>query len=94
VARGQRTCDHCQKVIDEGNPLAAKLYMTPAQPTKENQRHRHSNYTASMDVGQCCARWLLQLGKWDKRKTRKGGTNGRRTTDTVASRDREQASAA
>ena len=94
MAKGQRTCDHCHKVIDERNPLSAKLYMTPAQATRENQRHRHSNYTASMDIGNCCASWLVRLGTWDKRKKRKAGQNGGNTGDAVAAGERDQASAA
>jgi len=71
-----RTCDHCSKRITKENPVIAKLFSAPVITGKT--RSTHSNYTAHMDIGQCCAEWLVKLGMWQKRQTNKEQHNGRR----------------
>lgn len=56
-----RTCDVCRQEAE----IVAKLYLTPA-----NTRSDHNNYTAHIDVGQCCLTKVHQLARWQKRKVR------------------------
>lgn len=56
-------CDVCEKRTDK---IATKLYLAPV--TEGNGRATHSNYTAHLDVGTCCADRIVRLGKWRKRQ--------------------------
>lgn len=77
-----RTCDSCQAVITDANPIVIKLFLTPVKPGQA--RANHGEYNAHADIGKCCAEKTLGI-KWQKRKTRKVKSNGRklRPADTV-----------
>jgi hypothetical protein len=59
-------CDCCGKELGGENPLAAKLWLTPKNGKKT--RDDHSAYSSHMDVGKCCVRKIIDLGKWQKRR--------------------------
>lgn len=86
----KRVCDNCGTDITKANPIVAKLFMAPVLEGKT--RSTHGNYTAHMDIGQCCVKWATKLG-WQKRKTREEYTNGRRhsSADAMAARTGHQA---
>lgn len=90
----RRTCDHCNRDITDKNPVITKLFMAPIKAGQT--RNTHSDYSAHMDIGQCCTLWLRQLGQWQRRKTRKENSNGKRLrpADPLAPGDNDQASAA
>jgi len=70
-----KVCDNCGKVIHETkNPIVAKLYLAPYVAGKT--RALHSHYTASMDLGRCCAETMISQKRWVKRKAR-ARQNGR-----------------
>ena len=59
-----RLCDSCGKPITKTNPLTAKLFMVPV--VEGRVREQFSNYSAHMDIGQCCAPKVTRW-RWQKR---------------------------
>jgi hypothetical protein len=70
-----RVCDSCRTEIADDNPVVFKLYLTPVLPGKLSQHHGH--YTASMEIGRCCADKFLKL-HWTKRRTQEDYHRDRR----------------
>jgi hypothetical protein len=63
MARGLR-CDICNRPTDY---IAAKLHYIPAGNGK---RITHSDYTHHADVGPCCSERILEMFKFQKRRSR------------------------
>jgi hypothetical protein len=62
VASNIKRCDMCGGEIEE---IVAKLYLAPI--IRGKTRASHNNYTAYLDIGQCCIEKVMKLGKWQKR---------------------------
>jgi hypothetical protein len=75
-----RLCDSCKKEITEANPVVTKLFLTPVKPG--TARAGHGDYSAHADVGQCCAKKMLEMVKWQKRVSGKAKSNGRKLRPT------------
>lgn len=71
-----RTCDWCYTLIDEDNPIIAKLFLSPV--VRGRTRTDHGSYSASMDIGQCCSEKVIKGHHWSKRQVRKDYNNGRK----------------
>lgn len=56
------TCDSCGQPITE---VKAKLFLVPMKPEATA-----SDYSARMDIGECCIVKVNGIGKWQRRKKR------------------------
>lgn len=61
MARNNPTCDVCKQPAR----IVAKLFL---MPIREAEKHSASNYTAHLDVGECCVTKMQKFGAWQKRK--------------------------
>lgn len=66
-----RVCDNCGKPLTQRNPHVAKLFLVPTVDNgngKRVVRKRFNDYTAHMDIGECCAETIVLGKKWQYRR--------------------------